>query len=157
MKLANKSFKNKKKITRPQEDWIVTENAHEALVSQQDFDSVQERLKSKQRINAPNNKNIFRGLVFCSDCNRSLVFSPSGGDGRFRCQANVRYGKGECTNHSISMKKLSALVLNDIQRHAGLVAESSAKYVRSCIHRRFKSVCRCEIVAIHSADDVLIS
>ena len=34
---------------------------------------------------------------------------------------------------------------------------SSNITLRSCIHRRFKSVCRCEIVAIHSADDVLIS
>ena len=40
---------------------------------------------------------------------------------------------------------------------AAYIFSESADTIRSCIHRRFKSVCRCEIVAIHSADDVLIS
>ena len=99
MKLANKSFKNKKKVARPKEDWIVTENAHEALVSQQDFDTVQERMKSKQRSPSieNNNKNVFRGLVYCSDCNRRLSYTGRGGNGNFRCYANVRFGKNECS------------------------------------------------------------
>ena len=116
------------KIARPKEDWIVTENAHESLISQQDFDTVGERMKSKQRPRTLNNKNIFRGLIFCNDCNRSLSFSTTKTGGNFRCTANVRCGRSECSAHSISLNKLSALVLNDVQRHSTLAADNSKKY-----------------------------
>ena len=127
MKLANKSFKDKKKIVRPQEDWIVTENAHESLVSQSDFDSVGERVTSKQRPFALNEKNIFRGLIFCSDCNRRLSFNANN-NGKFRCQTSHRYGKDFCTGHNITLENLTAIVLSDIQRHSTLAAKNSTKY-----------------------------
>ena len=128
MKLANKSFKNKSKVARPKEDWIITENAHEALVSQQDFDTVQERMKSKQRPYTLNKMNIFRGLVFCSDCNRRLSFNSTKNKGSFRCCVSVRCGKGLCTSHNISLENLKEIVLKDIQRHSALAAESEKKY-----------------------------
>ena len=128
MKLANKSFKDKKKIVRPREDWIVTENAHEPLVSQQDFDSVGERARSKQRPFALNELNIFRGLIFCNDCNRRLAFRASKYP-HFRCQSNQRYGKDFCSGHNITLENLTALVLSDIKRHSTFAAKNSKKYV----------------------------
>jgi hypothetical protein len=128
MKLANKSFKDRTKITRPQEDWIITENAHEPLVSQQDFDTVQERMETKQRPVTTNNMNIFRGLVFCNDCNRRLSFCAAGNDGKYRCTASVRYGQDECSSHQVMLSNLTAIILKDVQRHASLAAANSKKY-----------------------------
>jgi DNA invertase Pin-like site-specific DNA recombinase len=129
MRIANKSFKDRKKIARPKEDWIITENAHEALVSQEDFDTVQERMKSKQRPPRPqNNRNIFRGLLFCNDCKRSLSYSQLKNDGSFRCTANIRCGKGMCSSHHISLTRLISIVLKDIQKHAWFAADNAKKY-----------------------------
>jgi DNA invertase Pin-like site-specific DNA recombinase len=133
MKLANKSFKDKKKIARPKEDWIVTENAHPALVSQSDFDTIQDRVKVKTRPPTEDttpNKNIFRGMVFCNDCNRRLSYSGKRHlNGIFRCYANIRYGNVECSSHYIRLENLVELVLRDIQKHVALAAENSGKYV----------------------------
>ena len=37
-----KSYKNKKRVDNPKEDWLIFENTHEAIISQQEFDLVQE-------------------------------------------------------------------------------------------------------------------
>lgn len=39
LRYTNKSYKNKKRIERPEDEWVVTENTHEALVSREDYDS----------------------------------------------------------------------------------------------------------------------
>ena len=36
-----KSYKNKKTVDNPKEEWVVFENTHEAIISQEDFDLVQ--------------------------------------------------------------------------------------------------------------------
>lgn len=35
-----KSYKNKKRVDNPKEDWLIFENTHEAIISQQEFDLV---------------------------------------------------------------------------------------------------------------------
>jgi hypothetical protein len=126
------SIKNKKKNFRPEEEWVITENTHQALVSQQDFDTVGERIKSKQRTKETNPLNLYRGLVHCSDCGVRMSFSSNSRGkptGSFRCPRNVRYGKLECTPHPISIDILNTVVLSDIKRHAGLAEKNIEKYV----------------------------
>lgn len=125
------SLKNKRKTFRPEEDWVVIPNTHTALVNQQDFDTVQVRLKSKQRTKETNPLNIYRGLMYCSDCGVKLSFSSNSRGkptGSFRCPRNVRYGKIECTPHPISLENLNAVVLSDIKRHVKLAKEKGKKY-----------------------------
>ena len=62
-------------IDQPKEKWLITENAHEALVSQSDFDRVGELLNQtheriKQRVYKKwdNPENIFQGFIYCGDC-----------------------------------------------------------------------------------------
>ena len=44
-----KSYKVKKTIRNPQEEWMIFENTHELVVTQQEFDLVQELRKNKCR------------------------------------------------------------------------------------------------------------
>lgn len=46
-KTHKKSYKCKKKINNPKEEWVIFENTHEAIISQHDFDLVQELRKNK--------------------------------------------------------------------------------------------------------------
>ena len=66
----------------PQEEWTVVKNTHEPLVSQEDFDRVQEiNRRAKEAYHANLGKydalgkteNLLKGLVFCADCGRPLV------------------------------------------------------------------------------------
>jgi DNA invertase Pin-like site-specific DNA recombinase len=124
-----KSFKDKTIIRQPKENWIFSDNTHKALVSEHDFDTVQERIKVKSRTRESSD-NIFRGIAFCSDCGRRMGYSARSGRncGCFRCGLSMRVGKAACSNHFITSDQMTALVLNDIRRHAGLAAENAGKY-----------------------------
>lgn len=70
---TTKSFKNKKIITRPEEEWIVIEHHHEPLVTQEEFDDAQE-IRRKVKYTKPTKKNRpFSGILQCGRCGHSLV------------------------------------------------------------------------------------
>jgi len=70
-------------IRQPKENWIITYNTHEAIISQSDFDAVQELVKQSKQKHwkyAENSnhamsetENIFSGITFCADCGRAYT------------------------------------------------------------------------------------
>ena len=137
---GNKSFKNKKRITRPKEDWIVTPNTHEPLVSEADFATVVERISAICRDYSENPDNIFRGLPVCFDCGHRMGFSKFGkghrmglSKGYFKCAEHTRMGSKLCSCHYIRYEQLYELVLTDIQEHVTLLAENKEKYIEMLV------------------------
>ena len=127
-----RSFKDKRIVPRPKEDWITVENTHEPLVDQETFDTVQERIKIRQPATWANSDNMFRGLVFCGECNTRMVYSSRQGRksrGHFCCNKHRRYGGKECSAHYITLEQVNELLLEDIRRHAHLAAADKEKYV----------------------------
>ena len=128
-----KSFKDKRIIEHPEEDWIVVENTHEPLVSESDFETVKARISVKTRDKTTNPDNIFRGIVYCPDCGKRHGFSKRKCDknskGAYRCATMVKYGKDYCSNHYITFEQLYEVVLSDVQRHAVLAEQDFDKYV----------------------------
>lgn len=133
LRYTNKSYKNKKRIERPEDEWVVTENTHEALVSREDYDTVYKRLSVKTRDKVTNPDNIFRGLVMCPDCGKVHGFSKRydnrNSKGVYRCQTAIRYGKEYCSSHHITFEQLYDVVLSDVQHHATLFEENADKYI----------------------------
>ena len=134
-RFTSRSFKDKRIIERPEDEWVIIENTHEALVDQETFDTVQLRIQVKQPFHQENPKNIFRGLIFCADCGVRLVFrarNKGKGKGRspgeFSCGKYRRYGGGECSCHYITLVQLKELVLQDIRTHASLASTDRDKY-----------------------------
>jgi len=72
---TTRSFKDKRIVERPPEEWVIVENTHEPLVDQATFDTVQERIKIKQPATWTNTDNMFRGLMICGGCNTRMVFT----------------------------------------------------------------------------------
>lgn len=65
------SVKSKKKVAIPKEDWAVTENTHEALVTQATFDLAQTNLgrgASCYQAYDHIRKSIFSGIAVCGKC-----------------------------------------------------------------------------------------
>ena len=132
MRYTNRSYKDKRKIDRPKEEWITVENTHEPLVSQEDYDTVYKRLSVKSRSMALNPDNIFRGLIYCPDCNKLHSYAKRqsrNSIGYYICETHKRYGKKYCSPHYITLEQISELVLEDIKRHAALADEDFDKYV----------------------------
>lgn len=132
LKYATKSFKDKRIVSKAKDEWVIVSNTHEALVSKQDFETVQSRISVKKSKNSENPDNIFRGLMFCSDCNTRLSFQhrvdKHKSKGCYRCSRHIRFGKEECSPHYVTFEQISQIVLTDIQQHVKFANEDVQKY-----------------------------
>ena len=116
---TTKSFKNKKRVDRPESEWIIFENPHPAIVDRDTFKLVQKIREGRHRQTRTGKVSIFSGLVFCEDCGQKMYYQSGKKDRRdpphFMCSS---YSKNPdtCTSHYIGEKTLTNLVLESMRR-----------------------------------------
>lgn len=74
-KTKKASIKSKKKIHMPEDEWYVTLNTHEALVSKEDFETCEMYMgmHTKSWKEHPDvRKSIFNGVAYCSNCGGAM-------------------------------------------------------------------------------------
>ena len=111
---TNISYKSKKRIRKPEEDWVRVENTHEAIVDRDVFYQVQQQIASRRRKMKDGTRQIFAGLVKCADCGWSMAYSLKTQSktpyGIYRC-SKYGQGTGQCTAHHIRYDVLYTYVL----------------------------------------------
>lgn len=136
LRRIRKNFKTKQSVEVPKEEQVVIPNAHEAIVSHEDFETVQKMLSVKQKAHSLNPDNIFRGLVLCNDCGSRLAYSRTNNSksskGSFRCPSQIRYARSENSickgSHHITIEQLTEAVLHDVQMNVSFAAENVENY-----------------------------
>lgn len=131
-KITTKSFKDKRLILRPQEEWIRVENTHEPLVDKDTFYTVQKRIGIKRPHYERNPNNIFRGLLKCGDCGSNMAYKKENSvmkTPKYLCNRYLHRGKSECTGHSIAAADLKEIVLEDINRQITLANADKDAYI----------------------------
>lgn len=124
------SYKNHKRIPTNEEDWIVIENNHEPIISQELWDKVREYEKSVSRGKKDSRGFVptFSGLLYCADCGYKMKQiwvnrrNKEHGTG-YTCGYHARYGSNYCTTHTINGKVLETLVIADIQSKLNLIID----------------------------------
>ncbi len=127
-----KSFKDKRLVERPQNEWIRVENTHEPLIDKDTFYTVQKRIGVKKPRRQPNPDNIFRGLLFCGECGKSIVYKKENSldkTPKYQCNFYLKRGKQYCTSHTIKADDLKTVVLGDINRHITLSNRDKEQYI----------------------------
>ena len=119
------SYKMKKRIVKPENEWVCVENTHEAVISKMDFDIVQELLMYDGRSSAgTDTANFFCGVLFCADCGAQMAKRVNRYKNRqkvfYICQTKNR--GGGCTRHSIMEETLKSIVLKEIVFFMDLMA-----------------------------------
>lgn len=105
------SYKIHKLIDANKDEWIITKNHHEPIISEEKFNQVQEIIEnSNARINKDGKVDLFYGYLKCGDCGSK--FKKSGE--YYYCESYARYKK--CTKHSINRNKLINKVEENIKR-----------------------------------------
>ena len=131
-KTKKKSYKNKKKIDNPKSEWQIFENTHPAIVSQHDFDLVQELRKNKRRIQKCEEVNPFSGMVYCADCGRKMYLcrstSLTAEQEHLKCSTYAKR-KDECSAHFIRTIVLEELVLSELRKITTYVREHEEEFV----------------------------
>ena len=152
MKTTTVSYKNHKNVKKDPSDWIIVENTHEPLVSQEIWDkcremeaSVSQGKKTKTGFVA-----ALSGLMFCADCGEKMRLgwnNTTNGSKKkprkyvrhnFNCGRYNRHGKIACKSHYIKMKDMNALVLADIRSMAALVVEDENEARRQFLAHKEK-------------------
>ncbi|MCH5298477.1 MAG: recombinase family protein [Ruminococcus sp.] len=116
---TTKSFKNKKRVDRPESDWVIFENTHPAIIDRDTFALVQKIRESRHRQTRTGKVSIFSGLVFCEDCGQKLYYQSGKKERRdpphFMCSS---YSKNPdtCTSHYIGERTLKQLVFENMRR-----------------------------------------
>ena len=131
-----KGFFDKRRVETDESEWIIVDNTHEALVTQELWDTVHQMMRAKRRENASGEVQPFAGLVKCADCGSSLNASYDKRKGRytgFSCWVYKNYGKSRCTSHAIGWKTLNQLVLEDIRRNAVEARRSAQDYMEMLV------------------------
>ena len=132
LKSTTLSFKNKKRIERPESEQLRFENTHEALVTQQTWEIVQDIRKHNRRPAKMEEQNIFSGLVYCLDCGGTMVLhrahTMDAVKNNFMCSTYKKKGKDVCSGHYIREQELSAILLDDIRRVTHFARQNELRF-----------------------------
>ena len=142
-KQRNKSMKSKEKVRNPKEDWIVVENCHEPIITQELWDTVHKILNAKLRPAKAGEVQMFAGLLYCSDCGHCLTYSQKqrkdgSYHGAYSCWMYKTHGKEYCASHYITFDTIYELVLIDIQRNLFQYRKNTDKF-KSILSRKYQS------------------
>ena len=120
------SYKVRKEIRRPEDEWIRVPDAHEAIVDRGTFDTVQLLLARDTIRGDGGEMPLFAGMLFCGDCGKSMVRrvdSRNRGRGaKYICSNYNRFG--ECSRHAVSEDDLKEAVLEFLRDHVDRLANA---------------------------------
>jgi len=119
-------FKRTPNKRKPKEDWIITPNTHEPIVTPEIWEQAQDSISSRKRVTQTGELQLFAGFVKCEECGYALGYSNSQGIPQYTCGQYRRYGRDACTAHYIRKDTLVEVVLSDIRKHARLASEDES-------------------------------
>jgi len=108
------NYRTHKLITTNKDEWIITENHHEPIISKEKFDEVQEILNKNKSARNNKAKDLFYSFLKCTDCGSSFTLRKVKNYEYYHCTSYVR--DGSCTSHSIRKDKLTEIVLEELNK-----------------------------------------
>ena len=126
-KSVSTNFKLHKRKTTDEAEQYVFPNTHEAIISQELWDSV---LKRRSRVNRASawgsHNNRLSGYLYCADCGRRMTLQTHYSKTDRSVQYSYRCGGyasrvNACTSHSISADNVEALILSSVKRFSRFV------------------------------------
>ncbi len=141
------SYKNHKAVLRPEEDWIVTENAHPAIISKELWDRVREVEKSVSQGKKTRTGFVhpLSGFMYCADCGSKMKLEyyalKKNGKKRdivyaFNCGGHKRYGKSFCFSHYVKAADIEKLICDDVKKRAKFIIANELEVKENFISRQ---------------------
>lgn len=121
--------KNYKSWIKDESEWVVIENAHAPIITKKFFESANKKLdiqainKSNKRPPTYEIKHYLSGLLRCSNCKGTLIYShvESNKSDFFQCGG---YRRGKCnTSNSIITAKIEKTFINGLNMHLGFLRD----------------------------------
>jgi predicted site-specific integrase-resolvase len=134
----SQSFKQKKRLDKPQEDWKVFPDTHPAIIDRETFALVQNLRQHRRRPDRTGIVSMFSGLLYCADCGEKLYYSSTNSYKReqayFFC-SSYRKNSSVCSAHYIRERTVEQLVLEGLQRLLWYVQAFEQKFAQEQVER----------------------
>ncbi len=129
------SYKDKKMIKRPPEEWLIFENTHEAIVDAETWKLAQRSRQTVRRTDTTGEANPLTGLLFCAECGARMYNHKRGGRAlregwkpdadsglypgdNYNCSTymlTAKHSEQKCCSHYITTRAVRALLLDTIK------------------------------------------
>lgn len=111
--LQKKGYKKRQKID--ENDWIVVPNTHEPLISREQFEAVQEKMKEKAKrvFRGRGQKSLFARVAFCADCGAGMNYKNDRKS--YVCSTYQKNGSKKCSSHIFKHEKLKQVVIANLK------------------------------------------
>ena len=117
------NYKSKRRITVPEEERYICKGTHEAIIDEEDFNTVQNILKKNKSFKGTKHDYLFKGLLYCAECGARLNVTYSNyalkkyGEYRYTtiCYSYSRLYSDICTRHSNSIPELEEVLIKHIK------------------------------------------
>ena len=113
------------------EDWICVKGGHEAIVTEQELQKVQDMVQKGKKYHGstPSSENIFAGLIRCGHCGRKMRIRTEYKEKPIYCKSVTTAPNTSCYPKKYKQKELEELVLIMIRQQAAL-AEDTIKQLK---------------------------
>lgn len=111
------SYKNRQRVKLPKEQWIVVDNAHEPLIDEDTFYTVQRLLDTSAK-KTVKKTHLLTGLLRCADCGGSVGITKAKGRNYAYTSCNLyrAYTKRKlCTPHTINYDALELMIIEKVR------------------------------------------
>ena len=119
-RVTTPSYRVKRLVNKPREEWAIVENCHEAIISGYDFESVQKALALDARTTESGKAvDLFSGMVNCGACGGAMIKKtvPSGKKKYTYFVCATHKNEKTCFSHGIRDTALTEIVLEFLKKH----------------------------------------
>ena len=127
-----KSYKSKKKLDLPPEEWVTFENTQEAIIDADTYETVQRIRSAKRRPTDMGEMSVFSGIVYCADCGKKMYLcrcSTTKQKEYFNCSTYRKKKKNLCSSHQITVAAVESIVLADLQRVFAMATDRESDFL----------------------------
>jgi hypothetical protein len=145
----SKSYKLKKRLDNPKDNWEIHEDVHEPIIERSFWDDIQKTFgDTKYRKPKHIEKNMFAGYLKCSDCGANLNYKythDNPNNHYFSCM-NQRKNNGLCSQtHHIRVDAVTELVRNSISNITRFANLFEDQFVKIVVDEHYKRMCMQQI------------
>jgi len=155
------SFKDKRRVERPECEHIRIEHSHEAIIDDETWRLVQKLRANKRRPKKMDGLDKYSGLLFCEDCGSKMYFMR----GRtikpeafcFVCSKYHKHNTVEkCTPHTIRSGVLDTIVLAELNRAIRYARTNKDQFIEAAMQKSTAQARR-ELAALQSEYNTLMN
>ncbi|MCM3585549.1 recombinase family protein [Mesobacillus maritimus] len=97
-----------------EENQVIIEGTHEAIIPKETYNAVQVMMQSRTRTATAPKKHLFTNVLYCEECQKGMWYKAN--QKGYRCGGNIKHGNSFCLNKvAVREKELMHVIMEDLQ------------------------------------------